>query len=117
MQAKNPIICAGQGVLYAEGSVDLVDLSEILEAPVMTTLEGKSAFPENHPLSLGTASGVSPLPVHQFLRRADVVFAVGCSLTRHIKKKDPPILLPHPVSLQRDSAKGVRASRWEEARK
>jgi acetolactate synthase-1/2/3 large subunit len=69
--------------LYAEGSVDLVDLSEILEAPVMTTLEGKSAFPENHPLSLGTASGVSPLPVHQFLRRADVVFAVGCSLTRH----------------------------------
>lgn len=82
-QAKNPVICAGQGVLYAEASAELVELAETIGAPVATTLEGKSAFPENHPLSLGTASGVGPAAVYRYLRQADVVFAVGCSLTRH----------------------------------
>ena len=82
-QAKTPVMCAGQGVLYAEASRELVELAELLDAPVTTTLEGKSAFPENHPLSLGTASGVGPAPVYQYLRQADVVLAVGCSLTRH----------------------------------
>jgi acetolactate synthase-1/2/3 large subunit len=82
-QSKNPVICAGQGVLSAEASDDLVELAELLDAPVTTTLEGKSAFPENHPLSLGTASGVGPMPAYRFLQQADVVFAIGCSLTRH----------------------------------
>jgi acetolactate synthase-1/2/3 large subunit len=82
-QAKNPVICAGQGVLYAEATEELVELAELLDVPVTTTLEGKSAFPENHRLSLGTASGVGPAPVYQYLRQADVAFAIGCSLTRH----------------------------------
>lgn len=82
-QAKNPVICAGQGVLYAEASEELIELAELLDLPVTTTLEGKSAFPEDHPLSLGTASGVGPAPVYHYLRQADLVLAVGCSLTRH----------------------------------
>jgi acetolactate synthase-1/2/3 large subunit len=82
-QARNPVICAGQGILYAEASDDLIELAQLLDVPVTTTLEGKSAFPENHPLSLGTASGVGPMPAYRFLQQADVVFAIGCSLTRH----------------------------------
>src|SRR5262245_21868987 len=83
LRAQRPLICAGQGVLYAEASGELRRLAELVGAPVITTLEGKSAFPENHPLSLGTASGVSPQPVYEFLDQADVVFGIGCSLTRH----------------------------------
>jgi acetolactate synthase-1/2/3 large subunit len=83
VQAKNPVIIAGQGVLYAEASDELVELAELLQAPVTTPLEGKSAFPEHHPLSLGTGAGVMPRPVHTFLKKADVVFAIGASLTRH----------------------------------
>ena len=83
LRAQNPLICAGQGVLYAEASGELRRLAELVGAPVITTLEGKSAFPENHPLSLGTASGVSPQPVYEFLDQADVVFGIGCSFTRH----------------------------------
>jgi acetolactate synthase I/II/III large subunit len=83
LQAKNPVIYAGQGVLYAEATAELVELSELLQIPVTTTLEGKSAFPESHPLSLGTGSGVMPRPVHTFLHKADVVLAVGTSLTKH----------------------------------
>jgi acetolactate synthase-1/2/3 large subunit len=83
MQAKNPIIVAGQGVLYAEATDDLVEFAELTQIPVTTPLEGKSAFPEHHPLSLGTGSGVMPRPVHTFLQKADCVLAVGTSLTKH----------------------------------
>jgi acetolactate synthase-1/2/3 large subunit len=82
-QARAPVIIAGQGVLYAEASDELVELAELLQAPVTTPLEGKSAFPEHHPLSLGTGAGVMPRPVHTFLQKADVIFAIGASLTKH----------------------------------
>src|SRR5439155_3636777 len=83
VEARSPVILAGQGVLYAEATAELVQLAELLQAPVMTTLEGKSAFPEDHPLALGTGSGVMTGPVLDFLRGADVVFAIGASLSRH----------------------------------
>ena len=81
--AHRPVIHAGQGVLYAGATEELVELAELLHAPVMTTLEGKSAFPEDHPLALGTGSSVMPRPVYEFLKDADVVFGIGCSFTRH----------------------------------
>lgn len=84
MQARKPVIYAGQGVLYAEASDALLQLAELAQIPVMTSLEGKSAFPEDHALSLGTGGGgVMAGPVYHFLREADVVLAIGTSLTRH----------------------------------
>lgn len=83
VQAKCPVIVAGQGVLWAEATPELIELAELLQAPVTTPLEGKSAFPEHHPLSLGTGAGVMPRPVHTFLQKADVVLAIGASLTKH----------------------------------
>ncbi|MBI3328812.1 MAG: thiamine pyrophosphate-requiring protein [Nitrospinae bacterium] len=83
LQARRPVIHAGQGVLYAEASNELVELAELLQLPVMTTLEGKGAFPEDHPLALGSGSGVMSRPVYHFLGQADVLFAIGTSLTKH----------------------------------
>ena len=84
VEARSPLIHAGQGVLYAEAGDELAELADLLQAPVMTTLEGKSAFPEDHPLALGTGGGgVMTGPVYHFLPRADVIFGVGCSFTRH----------------------------------
>ena len=42
---------------------------------------GKSAFPETHPLSLGSGGNAIPEPVHHFLDNADVIFGIGCSFT------------------------------------
>ena len=81
--AKYPVIHAGQGVLAGRATDDLVELAELLSAPVMSTLLGKSAFPETHPLALGSGSGVTSGPVYHFVRQADVVFGIGCSFTRH----------------------------------
>lgn len=82
-EAKNPIIYAGQGVLYAEAWDELRELSEILQIPVVTTMTGKSAFPEDHPLSLGVAAHVRTPAAKYFLGKADLVFAVGAGLSRH----------------------------------
>ena len=82
LAAKNLVIHAGQGVLYAEATNELEQLAELLQAPVMTTMPGKSGFPENHPLALGASAVSTTKPISVFLDRADVVFAIGCSLTR-----------------------------------
>jgi len=81
--ARYPIIHAGQGVLAAQATDELVELAELLSVPVMSTLLGKSGFPEMHPLSLGSGSGVMSGPVYHFMRRSDVVFGIGCSFTKH----------------------------------
>ncbi|MEE8158168.1 MAG: thiamine pyrophosphate-requiring protein [Dehalococcoidia bacterium] len=83
VQAQRPIIHAGQGVLYADATKELLELAELLQVPVMTTLAGKSAFPEDHALALGSGSGVMNGPVYHFLKEADVVFGIGTSFTKH----------------------------------
>ncbi|MGD9933770.1 MAG: thiamine pyrophosphate-requiring protein [Dehalococcoidia bacterium] len=77
--ASNPVIYAGQGVHYARAWPELKELAELLEVPVTTSLEGKSAFPEDHPLSLGSGGRALPKAVFQFIRDADVIFGIGCS--------------------------------------
>ena len=79
--AKRPLIYAGQGVHYARAWDELRQVAELLEAPVTTSLEGKSAFPEAHPLSLGSGGVAMPLSVHQHVQDADVVFGAGASFT------------------------------------
>jgi len=82
LAASHPVILAGQGVLSASATQDLIEFAELLNIPVMTTPNGKSGFPENHPLALGTAGRARPATVDHFLSGADVVFALGSSLTR-----------------------------------
>ena len=81
--ASSPVVLAGQGVMYAKASEELQELAELLQAPVATTLLGKSAFDETHALALGSAALTSSSTVVNFMRRADVVFGIGTSLTRH----------------------------------
>ncbi|MBI4190667.1 MAG: thiamine pyrophosphate-requiring protein [Betaproteobacteria bacterium] len=81
--AKRPVVQAGQGVLYAEATPELIELAELVQAPVYSTLAGKSAFPEWHPLALGSAEAAMSGTAYLFLREADLVFAVGSSLSRH----------------------------------
>ena len=81
MAAKNPVFYVGQGVHYAEAWDEVKALAEHLALPVVTSLEGKSAFPEDHPLALGSGGRAIPKAVHTFLQNADVIFGVGCSFT------------------------------------
>jgi acetolactate synthase-1/2/3 large subunit len=79
--ADRPVIYAGQGIHYAEAWPQLTELAELLAAPVCTSLGGKSAISEEHPLALGSGGLAYPKQVHHFLHAADLIFGVGCSFT------------------------------------
>jgi acetolactate synthase-1/2/3 large subunit len=76
-RAQKPLIYAGEGVIYAGASEELVALAEMANAPVVTTLKAKGAFPENHPLFVGVRGG----QVTNYLNDSDLIFAVGTSLS------------------------------------
>ena len=77
LKAKDPLIYAGEGVIYAGASTELKTFAELMNAPVITTLKAKGAFPENHPLFVGVRGD----QVNHYLNKCDLVLAVGSSLS------------------------------------
>jgi len=82
LAAKRPLLWAGQGVHYADASERLAALAELIPAPVACTNPGKSAIPETHPLALGASTRSRPKMYAAFMARADLIFAIGSSLTK-----------------------------------
>ncbi len=75
--AEKPLLWVGHGVFSADAVDELKRFAELAQLPVLTTLKGKSAFPENHRLSLG----VRGEPAERFLKRADLVLTIGVGYT------------------------------------
>jgi len=76
-EAERPIILAGGGVITSNASSELLQVAELLLAPVATSFMGKGSFPEINPLSLGSI-GMHGNPVaNKLLCEADVMLAVG----------------------------------------
>ena len=81
LNAKRPVIWAGMGVLLAGASKELTEFAELTEIPVYTSMPGKSAIDERHPLALGAGSGSTTLAGRTWLQESDTFFGVGTSLT------------------------------------
>jgi acetolactate synthase-1/2/3 large subunit len=81
LAAKRPVLYAGQGVHYARTWPQLRALAERLAIPVATSLEGKSAFPETHELSIGAGGAAISKTLRHFLDASDLIFGIGCSFT------------------------------------
>src|SRR5580704_13260566 len=81
LAAKHPVLWGGQGIHYAEAGERLAALAELVPAPVVATNPGKSAIPDSHPLALGSSTRSRSKPFADFLNRADLVVAIGSSLT------------------------------------
>jgi acetolactate synthase-1/2/3 large subunit len=81
LAAKRPVIYAGTGIHWARAWPQLKQFAELLGAPVTTSLGGKSSFPENHPLSLGSGGAAIPKTVHHFVSQSDLIIGIGCSFT------------------------------------
>jgi acetolactate synthase-1/2/3 large subunit len=111
LKAKRLVVHAGQGVMYAEATDELEELAELLQAPVMTTMPGKSGFPENHPLALGASAVSTTKQISHFLHEADVVFGIGCSFTRtsYGKTIPPGKVMVHSTNNPADVNKDYKA--------
>ncbi len=82
VNARRPLLWAGQGIIYADASDRLAALAELLPAPVVATNPGKSAIADSHPLALGGSTRSRSKMYTHYMAAADVVFAIGSSLTR-----------------------------------
>jgi acetolactate synthase-1/2/3 large subunit len=74
-EAKRPLIVAGGGVISGGAAVELTALAERLEAPVITSVDGRGSIREDHPLALGPNTDLSVMD--DVFVAADVVLAVG----------------------------------------
>jgi len=77
LSARRPVILAGGGVLTAEAAAELRAVAEYLDAPVVTTMMGKGAFPEDHPLAAEHTGANGTAVGNHMTRNADVLLAVG----------------------------------------
>ena len=111
LAAEAPVINAGQGVMYAEATDELVEFAELTNIPVMTTLAGKSAFPEDHPLALGTGASSGTMMCQHFLSKADFVLGMGTSFTISGFNAPMPsgVTLGHSTNCTDDVNKDYRA--------
>ena len=71
-------------MLYSEATEELRQFAELAQIPVGTSMQGKSAFPDDHPLALGSANRPAPKTVWKWLGESDVVLAIGTGLTRTV---------------------------------
>src|SRR5437867_12911212 len=76
LRAQSPLLYVGEGVFYGQAMDELLQFAELAQVPVLTTLKGKSAFPENHALSVGVRGALA----EHFLHKCDLLFAIGSSL-------------------------------------
>jgi len=76
-EAERPVILAGGGIRWARAYPQLLELAELLQAPVATTFMGKGVFPEIHPLSLGCVGMHGNPEACDVIQEADVLLVVG----------------------------------------
>ncbi|MDI6715754.1 MAG: biosynthetic-type acetolactate synthase large subunit [Actinomycetota bacterium] len=77
VQAEKPIIYAGGGIIKSEAWDELRQLAELVQIPVTTTLMGKGAFPDDHPLSLRMLGMHGTRYANYAIMDSDLIFAVG----------------------------------------
>jgi acetolactate synthase-1/2/3 large subunit len=76
-KAQRPLIIAGGGIISSNSSKELIQLAEMIQAPVIMPLMGLGAIPNNHPLSLGSMGMHGRMCTLNALKEADLVIAIG----------------------------------------
>lgn len=77
ISAKKPLIIAGHGIIMAGAHRELQEFAERLRIPVITTLHGIGAIPENHPLTIGMPGMHGWVHVNRAIQECDVLFNIG----------------------------------------
>ena len=77
VEAKNPVIHVGGGIILAGASEELKDFVEFLEIPVSRTLMGQGALSDRHPLMMGMTGFWGTYFINGKTSQADVILGLG----------------------------------------
>jgi len=75
--AEKPLILVGAGVVWSMATYEVLELAELLQMPIVSTLLGKAAIPHNHPLYLGMMGYYGRAEANMAFLESDVVLIVG----------------------------------------
>jgi acetolactate synthase-1/2/3 large subunit len=79
LSARSPVFVCGGGVVIAGAENELLEVAELLDAPIATTISGQGSISEHHPLAVGVIGSNGGTPeTRTLLDQADLVAFVGC---------------------------------------
>jgi acetolactate synthase-1/2/3 large subunit len=111
--AERPVLIAGGGVARSGASDRMVSFAEAVDAPVITTGNGRGTVPETHRLCLGRVGfGGGNTVADMALSRADVVLGVGCRIS-DLMTYEYTLPVPGEVFLVGIDRKAIEQSRFE----
>lgn len=79
--SRRPVIVVGGGAITSDSADEVLALAEAWQIPVVTTWNGKGAFPEDHALFAGSVGQTGTIVGNAVASRADVVISIGCRFT------------------------------------
>ena len=86
-QSSKPVFYVGGGVIKANASKELLELAQLLGAPVVTTLMARGAFPDSHPLHLGMPGMHGTVAAVTALQKADLLITLGARFDDRVTGK------------------------------
>ena len=86
-EAKRPVLYVGGGIIRSHASEELVELAEATNAPVVTTLMARGAFPDSHQQHLGMPGMHGTVPAVIALQEADLLVALGARFDDRVTGK------------------------------
>ena len=85
--ASRPVVYLGGGVRHADAHKEVFAFCELLDAPVVTTVHGKGAFPETHPLCLGMFGMHGGRYANYAVQHSDLIIALGARFDDRVTGK------------------------------
>ena len=86
-EAKRPVFYVGGGVIRAEASAELLELAELVGAPIVTTLMARGAFPDSNPLNLGMPGMHGTVPAVLAIQESDLLISLGARFDDRVTGK------------------------------
>ncbi len=98
-ESKKPILYVGGGIVRSGAHRELLELADLIGAPVTTTLMARGAFPDSHPAHLGMPGMHGTVPAVTALQKSDLIVALGARfddrVTGHVKSFAPNAKVIH----------------------
>ncbi|MFM6975022.1 MAG: thiamine pyrophosphate-dependent enzyme, partial [Agromyces sp.] len=86
-EAKQPVLYVGGGVVRGRASAELLELAELIGAPVVTTLNARGAFPDSHQQHLGMPGMHGTVPAVLAMQESDLLIALGARFDDRVTGK------------------------------
>jgi acetolactate synthase-1/2/3 large subunit len=86
-QSSKPVFYVGGGVIKADAHRELLEIANLLGAPVVTTLMARGAFPDSHPLHLGMPGMHGTVAAVTALQKADLLITLGARFDDRVTGK------------------------------